>query len=246
MLDYRSKLTTAIPLGLVLVWTSTSCSSDPAIYEESAEVELCDPDVSDVSMRAIVEETSSEGLVASVELEYGDSPCENDSVWINGAPATGNNSGRFFSLHFDNAPEDGEFVFEYYRAGREEPVVARVTLPEDIDVTSPMSAADVPLNDGFEIAWTPPQPGTILIAFDPSDLEESQCLDAFAEVVEDSGLYQVPGGAITIDEEAWDLEECRLRIVLERTNDGDYPSEFAPGTIQASRYGSVTVNPLLP
>lgn len=230
-------------LASAIVLASSSCGPD------SSET-LCDPDVSGITMTARVGGNAAGGITTYARLEYADSPCAGDSMTINGVEATVHEkpTSRSFQLHFDFEADDGYYEFAFHRPGRDEPVIAHVTLPVDLVLTSPSLYTEVSLVDGFEVAWAPAQPGDIEIDFEDATPnvhpDGLPCLQHADEIVPDSGAYTVPGGLVAFEDEWWERDICELRVSLRRTEEGVYPPEFAPGTITASRSVSVIVKPL--
>jgi hypothetical protein len=178
-------------------------------------------------------------------LEYPDSPCAGDSMTINGVDVPGQetNDGQRFVEHFAGDPDARGFEFAFYREGRDEPVLATVTLPEDLDIISP--DMQVPLAAGFELVWSPAGSGTLEIEFQDDgtyDDGAQTCISFAREDVDDSGSFHVLGGRLDLVEELAEFEPCRLRIQLHRAAEGTYPTEFAPGSISAFRSESTVVD----
>jgi hypothetical protein len=181
-------------------------------------------------------------IVATAAFEFGDMAglggtslelCQTDELRINGEIAREweNPITNRLSYHvtFDEPQDEYEFVFS--REG-EDDVIATVSQPPAFDIVSPGEQETLSRADGLTVEWDPAGDDLIEIFLFPESTDGDSCMESQSETVDDVGAYTFLATEIAKPDGST-VDQCRVDVQLQRTQDGDYPDEFDNGSIRA-------------
>lgn len=202
----------------------------------------CDATIQGMSLDADVYNERDGDIVATASFEFGDMSgvggtslelCETDQLRINGEVAReyeNQITNRLsYKVTFSEPQDEYEFVFS--REG-EDDVVATVSQPPAFEVVSPSEQEQISRADGLVIEWDPAGDDNIEIQLFPETVGDDTCMSGPDKTVEDIGIFTYLASEIAKPEGST-VDQCRVDVQLERTQDGEYPAEFDNGSIRA-------------